>query len=136
MLDLAIAENLQTVFTAQLLNSDEAAVGRMLNHPHSIVSLSDAGAQVFGMQQRGTIREGYAADLLLFDPQTVARGPKRRVFDLPGGAPRLTTDAVGVRGVWVNGRMVANADGLLASTPLAGELLTRFSADVDGKKVF
>ena len=167
MLDLAIAENLQTVFTAQLLNSDEEAVGRMLNHPHSIVSLSDAGAhltffndagfglhlmghwarelgsmsmseavrrltsqpaQVFGMEQRGTIREGYAADLLLFDPQTVARGPKRRVFDLPGGAPRLTTDAVGVRGVWVNGRMVANADGLLASTPLAGELLTRFSA--------
>ena len=167
MLDLAIAEQLQTVFTAQLLNSDEEAVGRMLNHPHSLVSLSDAGAhltffndagfglhlmghwardlgtmsmseavrrltsqpaQVFGMSQRGTIREGYAADLLLFDPQTVARGPKHRVFDLPGGAARLTTDALGVRGVWVNGQMVANADGLLASTPLAGELLTQFSA--------
>ena len=169
MLDLAIAEQLQTVFTAQLLNSDEEAVGRMLNHPHSLVSLSDAGAhltffndagfglhlmghwardlgtmsmseavrrltsqpaQVFGLQQRGTIREGYAADLLLFDPQTVARGPKHRVFDLPGGAARLTTDALGVRGVWVNGQMVANADGLLASTPLAGELLTRFTAVV------
>lgn len=167
MLDLAIAEQLKTVFTAQLLNSDEEAVGRMLNHPHSLVSLSDAGAhltffndagfglhlmghwarelgkmsmseavrrltsqpaQVFGLQQRGTIREGYAADLLLFDPQTVARGPKHRVFDLPGGAARLTTDAVGVRGVWVNGQMVANADGLLASTPLAGALLTQFSS--------
>ena len=90
--------------------------------------LTSQPAQVFGMQQRGTIREGYAADLLLFDPQTVARGPKHRVFDLPGGAARLTTDAVGVRGVWVNGQMVANADGLLASTPLAGELLTQFSA--------
>ena len=172
MLDLAVAENLQTVLTAQLLNSDEEAVGRMLNHPHSIVSLSDAGAhltffndagfglhlmghwardlgsmsmseavrrltsqpaQVFGMQQRGTLREGYAADLLLFDPQTVARGPKRRVFDLPGGAARLTTDAVGVRGVWVNGQMVADADGLVAATPLAGELLTRFSAEVDDR---
>ena len=154
------------------VESDEEAVGRMLNHPHSIVSLSDAGAhltffndagfglhlmghwarelgsmsmseavrrltsqpaQVFGMQQRGTIREGFAADLLLFDPQTVGRGPKRRVFDLPGGAARLTTDAVGVRGVWINGRMVANAEGLLASTPLAGELLTRFSANSDSK---
>ena len=40
---------------------------------------NDAG---FSLQQRGTIREGYAADLLLFDPQTVARGPKHRVFDL------------------------------------------------------
>ncbi|HKA45156.1 MAG TPA: amidohydrolase family protein [Burkholderiales bacterium] len=166
MLDLALAENLQTIFTAQLLNSDEEAVGRMLTHPHSIVSLSDAGAhltffndagfglhlmghwarergamtmsdavrrltshpaQVFGMRRRGAIREGCAADLLLFDPQTVGRGRKRRVFDLPGGAPRLTTDAVGVHGVWVNGRMVADGDGLVGSAPLEGEMLTDFS---------
>ena len=46
MLDLAMAENLQTVFAAQLLNTDEEAVGRMLSHPHSIVSLSDAGAHL------------------------------------------------------------------------------------------
>ena len=85
-------------------------------------------AQVFGMRRRGMIREGYAADLLLFDPETVARGPRRRVFDLPGGAPRLTTDAVGVHGVWVNGCMVADGDGLLESAPLAGEVLTSFSS--------
>ena len=167
MLDLALAEDLQTVFTAQLLNSDEVAVGRMLNHPHSIVSLSDAGAHltffndagfglhllghwardlgamrlsdavrrltaqpagVFGMRERGLIREGLAADLLLFDPATVGRGPKRRVFDLPGGAPRLTTDAVGVHGVWVNGQQVANSQGLLPRPPLAGHLLTEFAS--------
>ena len=29
-----------TIFTAQLLNSDEAAVARLLNHPHSLISLS------------------------------------------------------------------------------------------------
>jgi N-acyl-D-aspartate/D-glutamate deacylase len=165
MLDLALAEDLRTVFTALLLNSDEDAVGRMLNHPHSIVSLSDAGAHltffndagfglhllghwarereampmseavrrltrhpadVFGFEGRGLIREGYAADLLLFDPATVGRGPKRRVFDLPGGAPRLTTDAFGVHGVWVNGQRVADASGLLASAALAGQLLTQF----------
>ncbi len=167
MLDLALAEDLQTVFTAMLLNSDEAAVGRMLNHPHSLVSLSDAGAHltffndagfglhllghwardlramnladavrrltsqpasIFGLRGRGLVREGYAADLMLFDPASVGRGPKRRVFDLPGGAPRLTTDASGVHGVWVNGQMVANASGLLAQPPLAGELLTEFGA--------
>ena len=167
MLDLALAEDLRTVFTAQLLNSDEEAVGRMLNHPHSIVSLSDAGAHltffndagfglhllghwarelgamttseavrrltshpaaVFGMRGRGMIREGYAADLLLFDPETVGRGPKRRVFDLPGGAPRLTTDALGVHGVWVNGRQVVGRNGLLDPAPRAGEVLTEFQA--------
>ncbi len=167
MLDLALAEQLRTVFTAQLLNSDDAAVGRMLTHPHSLVSLSDAGAhltffndagfglhlmghwardlglmtlseavrklthqpaQIFGLPGRGLIRPGHAADLLLFDPATVGRGPKRRVFDLPGGAARLTTDAVGVHGVWVNGQRVADSAGLLEAAPLAGELLTRFSA--------
>jgi N-acyl-D-amino-acid deacylase len=167
MLDLAIAEDLKTVFTAQLLNTDEDAVGRMLNHPYSIVSLSDAGAHltffndagfglhllghwardvgamemseavrrltahpaaVFGIEDRGLIREGFAADLLLFEPDTVGRGPKRRVFDLPGGAPRLTTDAVGVHGVWVNGQQIADGSGLLDAAPLAGRLLTRFSA--------
>jgi N-acyl-D-aspartate/D-glutamate deacylase len=165
MLDLALAEDLRTVFTAQLLNSDEDAVGRMLNHPDSIVSLSDAGAHltffndagfglhllghwardraampmeaavrrltshpaaVLGLARRGAIREGYAADLLLFDPRTVGRGPKRRVHDLPAGGARLTTDAVGVHGVWVNGRQVANAAGLVADVPLAGRVLTEF----------
>lgn len=165
MLDLALAEDLATIFTAQLLNSDEAAVSRMLNHPHSLVSLSDAGAhltffndagfglhllghwvrergalslpdavrrlthqsaQLFGLPGRGLLREGHAADLLLFDPATVGRGRSHRVFDLPGGAPRLHTDAVGVHGVWVNGQQVADGSGVLADAPLGGELITRF----------
>jgi N-acyl-D-aspartate/D-glutamate deacylase len=167
MLDLALAENLETIFTAELLNTDEEAVGRMLNHPHSIVSLSDAGAhltffndagfglhllghwardlhamtmseavrrltahpaRLLGIEGRGRIREDFAADLMLFDPATVGRGPKRRVFDLPGGGPRLTTDAVGVHGVWVNGTQVADGRGLLQDGPLAGEVLTEFAA--------
>jgi N-acyl-D-aspartate/D-glutamate deacylase len=46
MLDLALGENLDTVFNAMLLNSDEKAVARMLKHPASMVSLSDAGAHL------------------------------------------------------------------------------------------
>ena len=114
MLDLALDEDLDTVFTAQLLNSDEEAVARLLNHPHSLISLSDAGAHLtffndagFGLHllghwvrdrgvdepaRRGApadaaerarssactgaalLREGYAADLLLFDPATWGAG--------------------------------------------------------------
>ena len=49
------------------------------------------------------------------------------MLDLPGGAARLTTDALGVHGVWVNGRQVADTNGLLDGAPLAGELITKFS---------
>ena len=164
-LNLALEEDLRTVFTAMLLNSDTEAVAKMLNHPHSLVSLSDAGAhltffndagfglhllgywsrdmgamslsqavhqltaqpaEILGLKNRGLLREGYAADLLLFDPQTVGRGPKKRVFDLPLGAPRLHTDALGVHGVWVNGQLIADQNGMLENIPLAGELITEF----------
>jgi N-acyl-D-amino-acid deacylase len=45
-LDLALEEDLATVFAGTLLNSDEEAVGRLLRHPASLVSLSDAGAHL------------------------------------------------------------------------------------------
>jgi N-acyl-D-aspartate/D-glutamate deacylase len=165
MLDLALDEGLDTVFSALLLNSDEAAVGRMLHHPASLVSLSDAGAhltffndagfglhllghwsrelgvlalqdaawrltgqpaRLFGIRDRGVLRPGAWADLLLFDPASVQRGPKRRVFDLPAGQPRLTCDAIGVHGVWVNGVRIVG-DGARDGT-LPGRLLREFDA--------
>jgi len=165
MLDFAVADGLDTVFTALLLNSDEDAVGRMIRDPHASVSLSDAGAhltffcdagfglhllghwsrdlghlsleaavreltakpaEIFRIPGRGRIDPGCKADLMLFDPDTVNRGPKRRVFDLPGGAPRLTTDAVGVHGVWVNGVRIADTNGLLADHGRPGHLLRTF----------
>jgi N-acyl-D-amino-acid deacylase len=165
MLDLALSEDLETVFVAQLLNSDEEAVGQMLTHPSSLISLSDAGAHLtffndtgfglhllghwcrdlklmtleqtvkrltsdqataLGIKGRGFIKEGYAADLLLFDPQTVGRSTKKRMHDLPGGAPRLHTDPLGVKGVWVNGNLVANELGLLENARLGGEIMTEF----------
>jgi len=167
MLDLALGENLETVFSAQLLNTDESGVARMLRDPNTLVSLSDAGAHltffndsgfglhllgrwsrergvlslaeaarrltghpasVFGIRDRGALKVGNHADLLLFDPQTVNRGPNRRVFDLPAGQPRLTTDAIGVHGVWVNGERIVDQNGLRKSERLPGKLLREFAA--------
>jgi N-acyl-D-aspartate/D-glutamate deacylase len=166
MLDCALAEDLDTVFTAVLLNSDEDAVGRMLRDPHASIALSDAGAhltffcdagfglylmghwarelgvltleeavwqltgrpaEIFGIPGRGLLKPGYAADLLLFDPATVGRGPKQRVHDLPGGAPRLTTPAIGIHGVWVNGTKVADETGARADAGRPGSVLREFS---------
>jgi hypothetical protein len=58
----------------------------------------------------------------------VERGPKRRAFDLPGGHPRLTTDAIGVHGVWVNGVRIVGKDGALGAGRLPGRLLREFDA--------
>jgi N-acyl-D-aspartate/D-glutamate deacylase len=61
-------------------------------------------ADLFGFARRGYLREGYQADVCVFDPQTVEPGPLRRVRDFPADAERLTADRpVGVRHVLVNG---------------------------------
>ena len=83
---------------------------------------------MFGIADRGTLRLGLAADLLLFDPATVGRGRNERRFDLPAGASRLRSQGEGVRGVWVNGRQVADGSGLLADAPRAGRMLREFRA--------
>ncbi|CAB4991958.1 unannotated protein [freshwater metagenome] len=47
---------------------------------------------------------GAWADIVVFDPTTVAPGPIRRIADFPAGSERLTADQpVGVRHVLVNG---------------------------------
>jgi N-acyl-D-aspartate/D-glutamate deacylase len=88
--------------------------------------LTGQPAKLFGIRERGALRPGYWADLLLFDPASVQRGPNRRTFDLPGGQPRLTAAAVGVHGVWVNGTRIAGGD--VEPIRLPGRLLREFDA--------
>ncbi|UCH49918.1 MAG: amidohydrolase family protein [Betaproteobacteria bacterium] len=165
MFDLAQSEDLDTLFTATLLNSDEEAVGKLLRDDNAIISLSDAGAhltflcdagfglhvlghwvreqrqlslseavrkltsepaRLFGIRHRGRVEKNAWADLLLFDPDTVGRGATTRVYDLPAGASRLTTPAMGVHGVWVNGALVADGDGIRAGAACAGQVLRDF----------
>ena len=101
----------------------------MLDTAQAVHRLSGQPARLFGIQGRGLLKEGHAADLMLFDPMTVARGPKRRAHDLPSGAARLTASAVGLHGVWINGQHVADAKGLCAEpTARPGEVIRRFAA--------
>jgi N-acyl-D-aspartate/D-glutamate deacylase len=65
--------------------------------------ITGAQADVFGLVDRGYLREGYHADVVLFDPETVAAEDASLHFDLPGDAPRLTAGAVGIKRVLVNG---------------------------------
>jgi N-acyl-D-amino-acid deacylase len=72
------------------------AVWRMTGHP----------ARAFGVPRRGLLRQGYYADVCVFDPHTVAAGEPERHFDLPGGADRLVCKASGIEHVLVNGTFV------------------------------
>jgi len=70
----------------------------------AVHKLTGEPASVYGFTDRGRVAVGMAADLVVFDPATVAPGPLRRVRDFPADGERLTADApVGVRHVLVNG---------------------------------
>jgi N-acyl-D-aspartate/D-glutamate deacylase len=73
----------------------------------AVHKLSGEPARVYGLTDRGTVEVGKAADLVVFDPATVAPGPLRRVRDFPADGERLVADSpVGVAHVLVNGAPV------------------------------
>ena len=70
----------------------------------AVRKLSGEAADMFGFVRRGSLREGYWADVCVFDPGTVGPGPIRRVRDFPADAERLTAEEpTGLRHVLVNG---------------------------------
>ena len=70
----------------------------------AVHKLTGEPAAVYGLADRGTVEVGKAADLCVFDPDTVGPGPLRRLRDFPAGGERLTADAPdGMSHVLVNG---------------------------------
>lgn len=76
---------------------------KLLPLERAVQLLTDEPAQLFGLRQRGRIAEGYHADIVVFDPDTVTAEPAYVSFDLPGDSKRLLATAVGVEHVFVNG---------------------------------
>ena len=77
----------------------------------AVRKLTGEPADIFGFVRRGYLREGYWADVCVFDPQTVSPGPTWRVRDFPADAERLTAEEpTGVRHVLVNGAPI-RSDG-------------------------
>ena len=82
-------------------------------------------AEIYGLSDRGLLAEGRPADVVVFDPDTVAAGDLRRVADFPAGAERLVSDAAGIDAVICNGVAIrrGGADCIDAAGPLPGRLL-------------
>jgi len=134
-LDLAVEENLETVFSLGEINMDTEAVAQILGSPYAVVGLTDGGAHVqfhsnvsnptrllgywvrekqimslehavrrltydsasaFGIYDRGLVQPGMAADLVVFDPDTVAPVKEDVVHDFPANGWRMRELAEGI----------------------------------------
>jgi N-acyl-D-amino-acid deacylase len=144
-LDLAVEENLETVFSLGEINMDTEAVAQILGSPYAVVGLSDGGAHVqfhsnvsnptrllgywvrekqimslehavrrltydsasaFGIYDRGLVQPGMAADLVVFDPDTVAPVREDVVHDFPANGWRMRELAEGIHYTVVNGEVL------------------------------
>ena len=144
-LDLAVEEELETVFSLGEINMDTEAVAQILGSPYAVVGLSDGGAHVqfhsnvsnptrllgywvrekkimslelavrrltfdsasaFGIYDRGLLQPGMAADLVVFDPDTVRPVPEDVVHDFPSDGWRMRELAEGIHYTVVNGEVL------------------------------
>jgi N-acyl-D-aspartate/D-glutamate deacylase len=123
-LDLSLEEDLGTVFWNANNGGDSAAMGEILRSPYVLVGTSDAGAHVqfgAGLQDRGLLRPGYAADLAIFNPNTVNSHEPEWANDYPAGSKRLIQRSEGMHYTIVNGTVI-HEDGRM-SGELPGQVL-------------
>jgi N-acyl-D-aspartate/D-glutamate deacylase len=159
-LDLALDENLETIFWNANNGGDWNAMGEILRSPYVLVGTSDAGAHVlfgadfgygtillglwvrerqvmsleqaihkltfhpasiFGLQGRGLLRPGYAADIAIFDPNTVHAEEPEWADDFPANTRRMVQRAVGMHYTIVNGTVINDQGRMTGELP--GQIL-------------
>jgi N-acyl-D-aspartate/D-glutamate deacylase len=111
-----MADAIQTYLLAYWVRERQA-----LTLEEAVNMITQRPARLWNLHDRGTLAPGYAADITIFDPGTVAPLMPRVVRDLPGGGPRLEQRAQGYAATIVNGQ-VFTRDGHVTETR-AGRLL-------------
>jgi N-acyl-D-aspartate/D-glutamate deacylase len=97
-LDRMCGANYPTSFLGDCLRRRQ-----LLPVERAVELMTRAPAELFGLRDRGLLREGRRADVFIFDPEAVGSEPAQLLHDLPGGTPRLFAESTGVVRVLVNG---------------------------------
>ena len=155
-LDLALEEDLGTIFWNANNGGDWNAMGEILRSPYVLIGTSDAGAHVlfgadfgygttllglwvrerrvltleqaiykltfhpasiFGLQGRGLLRPGYAADIAIFDPNTVHAEEPEWADDFPANSKRMVQRAIGMHYTIVNGTVINDHERMTGDLP-------------------
>ncbi len=155
-LDLALDENLETIFWNANNGGDWNAMGEILRSPYVLIGTSDAGAHVlfgadfgygtillglwvrerqvmsleqaihkltfhpasiFGLEGRGLLRPGYAADITIFDPKTVHSEEPTWANDFPANTKRMVQKSVGLHYTIVNGTVINDQGRMTGDLP-------------------
>jgi N-acyl-D-amino-acid deacylase len=93
--------SLQTHLLAHWVREKQA-----LTLEEAVRMLSFDTATMWGFSDRGLVREGLAADFVVFDPDTIAAEMPEVVNDLPAGARRLVQRCRGIAATVVNGEIL------------------------------
>ena len=89
----------------------------LMSFEEAVTHLTDRPARLYGLRDRGRLAEGYFADVVVLDPETVGPGDVYMKFDLPGGAGRVYGEAIGIEHVLVNGVPAVEKGKILSSRP-------------------
>ncbi|GLV30484.1 amidohydrolase [Sphingobium sp. TomTYG75] len=82
-----------------------------------IRQITQVPAAMLGFADRGTLRVGGWADIMIFDPETIGPWRKEFVHDLPGGIGRWKALGTGVKATIVNGQPIVINGQLTGALP-------------------
>ena len=92
-------------FSTRLL-SEWVREKKVMSLEQAVRRLTFESASVFGLYDRGLLRPGMVADIVIFDPDTVKPLPLEVLHDFPTGAKRIKEPAQGVHMTIVNGQVL------------------------------
>jgi N-acyl-D-aspartate/D-glutamate deacylase len=83
----------------------------------AIRMVTDDVARAFGLNGRGRLEAGYAADIVVFDETEIGGSPVEIRSDLPGNGSRLYSVAKGIDVVLVNGEVIVEQGEFTGARP-------------------